>query len=59
MVAEEQAGKAIARTVDLEKQAVCRTMEDIAKPIIGENTDKYKIDLVGFEQQGILNFVGL
>jgi hypothetical protein len=30
-------------------QAICRTAEDIAKPIIAENTAQYKIDSVEFE----------
>ena len=30
-------------------QAVCRTAKEIAKPIIAENTAKYKIDSVEFE----------
>ncbi|KAJ6812762.1 synaptotagmin-2-like [Iris pallida] len=29
--------------------AICRTAKDIAKPIIAENTEKYKIDSVEFE----------
>ncbi|OAY77707.1 Synaptotagmin-1 [Ananas comosus] len=30
-------------------KAICRTAKEIAKPIIDENTAKYKIDSVGFE----------
>ena len=30
-------------------QAICRTAKEIAKPIIAENTAKYKIDSVEFE----------
>jgi hypothetical protein len=30
-------------------QAVCKTAKEIAKPIIAENTAKYKIDSVEFE----------
>jgi hypothetical protein len=30
-------------------QAICKTAKEIAKPIIAENTAKYKIDSVEFE----------
>jgi len=30
-------------------KAICRTVQEIAKPIIAENTAKYKIDSVEFE----------
>ncbi|RLM60661.1 synaptotagmin-1-like [Panicum miliaceum] len=35
--------------IEDKNRAICRTAEDIAKPIIAENTAKYKIDSVEFE----------